>query len=393
MNKVFKLYVMPGGSKASDESRGTNLWLPATPYELLDIWNRLGLSADEPVWLNVINTAVRKFPCLPLVDETDRSRDDLCALNHLAQKLSEFNDADRLAFAGLLRLEEAQQEKPPDIPRLIDLAYSIECCHMAPSVVTDEQLGKFVVEYGLDAKLEELPDEVLDRLHCKGLLNYSEIGQQHRLAENGIFVHEAGRGICGYVERYMDVKEVSKQLDLHMKEPDYTVLLRMPNGREVKLPTREPLPGGSFTCLDCKIPALKHMIGHERDMAAMDRFALTLEDLTAKELSVCKSVIEAKACRTLEQVTDVIWHVDEYILSPNQRTPADYAKEMLSVILNSREAKELMPFVNLYRYGEALMQRLHCTATEYGIVERNDGQPLVQVEEEPDEMAGMEGMV
>ena len=95
----------------------------------------------------------------------------------------------------------------------------------------------------------------------------------------------------------------------------------------------------------------------------------------------------------MEQVTDVIWHVDEYILSPNQRTPADYAKEMLSVILNSREAKELTPFVNLHRYGEALMQRLHCTATEYGMVERNDGQPLMRFSEEQNEMTGMEGMV
>ena len=393
MERVFKLYVTPGGTKVSNQTCNTSLWLPATPYELLDIWDRLGLSANDPVRITIEGDLIGDIPGLSDADSADRSRDDLYALNHLTQKLSEFGEMDRLAFTGLLRIDGARCKEPPDIPQLIDLAYSIECCHTAPSVVTDMQLGQFVVEYGLDPELEELPDEALDWLHNKGMLNYQKIGEKHRLAENGVFVHSPGQKYCGYVEQYMEVQEVSKQLDLHMKEPDYTILLQMSDGREMKLPTREPLPEGPFTCLDCKIPALKHMIGHERDMAAVDRFALTLEDLTAKELSVCKSVIEAKACRTLEQVTDVIWHVDEYILSPNQRTPADYAKEMLSVILNSREAKELTPFVNLHRYGEALMQRFHCTATEYGIVERNDGQPLVQVAEELDEMTGMEGMV
>lgn len=392
MEQVFKLYVTLGGKKASNQTCSTSLWLPATPYELLDIWDRLGLSADEPVRFTIEGGLLENIPGLSSADGVDRSRDDLCALNHLAQKLSEFGETNRLAFMGLLRIDGAQCKEPPDIPHLIDLACSVECCHTAPSVVTDMQLGQFVVEYGLDAKLEELPDEVLDRLHNEGLLNYQKIGEQHRLSEHGVFIHAADRGICGYVEQYMEEQVVSKQLDLHMQEPDYAVLVQMSDGREVKLPTEEPLPDESFTCLDCKIPAITDLINRKKDLAAVDRFALTLDDLTPKELTTCKAVIEAMACSTLNQVADVIWNVEEYILSPNQRTPTDYAKEMLSVILNSREAKELTPFVNLHRYGEALMQRLHCTATEYGIVERNDGQPLMQLAEEQNEMTGMEGM-
>ena len=392
MNMAFKLHVTPGGMKASAQFSSTSLWLPATPYELLDIWDRFGLSAGEPVRFTVEGDLLENIPGLSSADAVDRSRDDLYALNHLTQKLSELDDTDRLAFAGLLRIDELQRKRPPDILRLIDLAYSLESCRVALSVRTDEQLGEFVVEYGLDAELEELPDEALDWLHCKGLLNYPEIGKQHRLSENGVFIHMAGHGICGYVEQYMEMQEVSKQLDLHMKEPDYAILLRMSDGREMKLPTEEPLPEGSFTCLDCRIPAITDRISQERDLAKVNRFAQLLDTLTPKELTTCKAVIEAMACSTLEQVADVIRNVEEYILSPNQRTPADYAKEMLSVILNSREAKELTPFVNLHRYGEALMQRLHCTATEYGIVERNDGQPLMRFSEEQNEMTGMEGM-
>ena len=393
MERVCKLYVTPGGTKASNQTCSTSLWLPATPYELLDVWDRLGLSANDPIRITIEGDLIGDIPGLSDADSADRSRDDLYALNHLTQKLSEFGEMDRLAFTGLLRIDGARCKEPPNIPQLIDLAYSIECCHTAPSVVTDMQLGQFVVEYGLDPELEELPDEALDWLHNKGMLNYQKIGEKHRLAENGVFVHSPGQKCCGYVEQYMEVQEVSKQLDLHMKEPDYTVLVRRSDGREMKLPTEEPLPDGSFICLDCRIPAITAMIGQEQNLETVNRLAQVLETLTPKELTTCKAVIEAMACSALEQVADVIRNVEEYILSPNQRTPMDYAKEMLSVILNSREAKELTPFVNLHRYGEALMQRFHCTATEYGIVERNDGQPLVQVAEERDEMTGMEGMV
>lgn len=313
MNKVFKLYVMPGGTKAPETFQSTRLWLPTTPYGLLDIWDRLGLSADEPVWLNITDTAIPNFPQLPLENEANCFLDDLYALDLLAQKLSEFDKADRLAFAGLLRREEAQRKNALNVPRLIELVCGIDRCHVLPAVTTDGQLGEFVVEYGLDAELEELPDEALDWLHSKGLLNYPELGRRHRLAENGVYVRDEDCGICGYVEQYMELPEMDRQPDLHMERPDYAVLLRMSDGREMKLPTEEPLPDGSFTCLDCRIPAIAEMIGQEQEPDAVNRFAQTLDKLTPREILVCKAVIEAAACSTLEQVTDVIRHVDEYI--------------------------------------------------------------------------------
>lgn len=392
MNKVFKLYVMPGGTKAPETFQSTRLWLPTTPYGLLDIWDRLGLSADEPVWLNITDTAIPNFPQLPLENEANCFLDDLYALDLLAQKLSEFDKADRLAFAGLLRREEAQRKNALNVPRLIELVCGIDRCHVLPAVTTDGQLGEFVVEYGLDAELEELPDEALDWLHSKGLLNYPELGRRHRLAENGVYVRDEDCGICGYVEQYMELPEMDRQPDLHMERSDYAVLLRMSDGREMKLPTEEPLPDGSFTCLDCRIPAIAEMIGQEQEPDAVNRFAQTLDKLTPREILVCKAVIEAAACSTLEQVTDVIRHVDEYILAPDQRTPADWVQGMLPVMLNGREKKELAPLVRLQRCGEALMRRMHCAATAYGVVKRGDGQPLTQPAEEPEEMAGMEGM-
>lgn len=47
----------------------------------------------------------------------------------------------------------------------------------------------------------------------------------------------------------------------------------------------------------------------------------------------------------------------------------------------------LLPYVNLYAYGQALIQEQECSLTEYGLISREDGQSL-----KPMEQGGMEMM-
>ncbi len=71
---------------------------------------------------------------------------DLKELNFLAGKLAEFDPTQEAAFAGLVRmdLDKGMSELP--LCRLIDLANSVDCCHIAPGVENDEQLGHFYVD-------------------------------------------------------------------------------------------------------------------------------------------------------------------------------------------------------------------------------------------------------
>ena len=55
------------------------------------------------------------------------------------------------------------------------------------------------------------------------------------------------------------------------------------------------------------------------------------------------------------------------------------------------DVKLLLPHVNLYAYGEALMQHQHTALTEYGLIERQDGQPIQSMEKQPSQ-GGMEMM-
>ena len=56
------------------------------------------------------------------------------------------------------------------LQRLLDLAYSVDGCHVVPEVRDDAALGRFYVENDFLSELEQVPDSVLE------LLDYAKIG-------------------------------------------------------------------------------------------------------------------------------------------------------------------------------------------------------------------------
>ena len=59
------------------------------------------------------------------------------------------------------------------------------------------------------------------------------------------------------------------------------------------------------------------------------------------------------------------------------------AKGELSTVLNTEDAEILIPHLNLYQYGQALIDRSGGVLTAYGLIEREDSQPVQAVENEP----------
>ena len=71
---------------------------------------------------------------------------DLPELNLLANKLVNLNSLQEAAFEGLVRMDLDKGTTELPLCRLIDLANSADCCHVAPGVGNDEQLGRFYVD-------------------------------------------------------------------------------------------------------------------------------------------------------------------------------------------------------------------------------------------------------
>ena len=187
--------------------------LPATPCELMDVREKLRLGARETVLLRV-----DEFYCFDFLAPHLTETYDLSELNALAEKLSELEPEQATVLAGLVQMDEAKQADPIGLPRLIDLAYSTECCHVVGEVLNDTQLGRFCAENGFVPGLDGLRDEVFD------LLDFERIGREHRQSEGGVLVERTADHPGGYVERHSDLVQAYKEIN---EQPE-------PGGMEMK---------------------------------------------------------------------------------------------------------------------------------------------------------------
>ena len=73
---------------------------------------------------------------------------NLYELNALSRKLADLNPAQQTAFAGFLKMEIEKRDGDILVPKLIDLAYSVDCCHVVAEALNDAQLGRFYADNG-----------------------------------------------------------------------------------------------------------------------------------------------------------------------------------------------------------------------------------------------------
>ena len=173
MNKIFHIRAL---NSPNGNFREVELDLPATDYQLLDAMEQLRLEDGKRPYLEY--HAAEEYDYLnKRIQETD-----LVRLNALAKRLAELDMRGMATFEGLVCMDIQKGGKTIPIGSLIDYAYSGECCHVMEDAVTDEELGRFLVENGFIPKTDAIPDAALE------LLDYAQIGKSHR--------EEIGRASC-----------------------------------------------------------------------------------------------------------------------------------------------------------------------------------------------------
>ena len=143
-NLLFRAEITDGKGNYAE------LNLPASDYELLDAVERLGAEPVGHPDCTVIEYLDYAF-LAPLLDESK----PLYEFNGLARKLAELDLIDSVSFEGLVKMEIEKKEGAITLPKLIDLAYSADCCNAEPAF-NDEELGKFYAENDFMPELEDM---------------------------------------------------------------------------------------------------------------------------------------------------------------------------------------------------------------------------------------------
>lgn len=394
-DEIFSVYLTP-----ADYSKlaYTKLDLPASPWKLLDTLDKVRLPEGDSLYLEI--TDYRDFEVLR--SSLVCSATNLLELNDLAERLSRLNEVQRIAFEGLVRVDFQKQESIT-LKRLRDLAESVDCCHVVESVVSDGHLGRFYAENGFVPEVEGLPDAVFE------LLDFKKIGEMARTGECGVYVPSGISDLGGYVVQHSDLNSAPEILLCRPVEPDYAIHLRLaarhqdlPFGGtdvvELKLPAEDSVLEMAVrclgyvdwgevecTCLDCKVPQLKKHITSAVPFETIKQLGDALTQMPTQNLPAYKALIAATECQHIEDALVLAEQLDEHILSPGIASPEDAAAEELALILPNEAARLLRPHLNLHTYGQALLASRNSIQTEYGLLERRDGQPIQSIGQQKQE--------
>ena len=353
MRKVFDVEL------GAESGRFAALTLPAAPWSMQDALEKLCLKEGElPSW-EVLEThsCDRIYPYL-------NQENTLFELNALCQQLSLLDERQTTIVEGLIKADFDQGARPVPMQRMIDMAYSTDRCHFLDGITTDAQLGRFAAENGFVPEADDLPDEAFE------LLDFTKLGREFRQTGGGVFTSG------GYVQRHDELRQASKYMDFTPIKPDYTIMAETYSGCEVKFPfpANEPMWTERVRCVDCMAPGL---IGASGGMERIDLLARRLSGMEeAGTLAKYKALLIATGCDDVECALDLVDELDQYSLSPALREPDEVAKARLEQFLPDDVRETLLPHVQLYAFGKALVEAQGNEITEYGLIERTDSSPI-----------------
>lgn len=376
-NLLFRAEITDGKGNYAE------LNLPASDYELLDAVERLGA---EPVGYpdcTVIEYLDYAF-LAPLLDESK----PLYEFNGLARKLAELDLIDSVSFEGLVKMEIEKKEGAITLPKLIDLAYSADCCNAEPAF-NDEELGKFYAENDFMPELEDISDKVFE------LLDFRKIGKDIREGEHGVFTTR------GYVVQTSDLKQVYDTMDFQPRKPDYVFRLTLgtvdgSRTSVLDLPAEQYQMDLALTKLglpSLEGTALKNFDGVPLDLDldlyfmggldSLNELAKSIQELENQgQLSKFQAILHAANCHDVEDALKFAGDVDAYILTPSQRRAEDLGRDELRYALDEKTFEMLWRHVDLHSYGKELLADRNGAMTPYGAIQRRDCE-VIQVPPDP----------
>ena len=374
-----------------DKDTYVTLELPADPYTVLDAWERLRPAPDTRVeW------EIEDYGEFPVLFPGLQSGEGFPALNALAERLVSLSEQQRTAFEGLVRLESRRSGVIP-LHMFAALAEQAEHCQVVPEATDDASLGRIYAANGSIPEVKDVPDRVFE------LLDFQLLGRRVRQSEGGIFTRQ------GYVVPDGNWKPAEGQEPRSAPEaPTSFFRLELQLGEEraeLTLPAGQGLvevrdqmdavgiSNCTVTAFHSRVPQLPAAWATPEQLDTLNCLAIrltVLEDREPLKLIKYKAVLEASPPTSLEDAMALTERLDAYNLNWAAASPEDVARGELRRSMGEENADLLCRYLNLYGYGEALIQRYGGELTDYGLLTRVDGQPVQNPLPPQPKLGGME---
>ena len=383
--KIFHVYLAKE-SVPNNESYA-KLDMPASPWEVVDALDKVRLNEGEQLYMEIEDYDAFEY-LSPHLDGLDISLNEL---NDLAALLSVLDEVQEVAFEGLFSIEVQRKVNANGgvitLQDLRNLAVSAKTdCYHVVDAADDAQLGRFYAENEFIPELDGVSNEVFE------MLDFAGIGRMMRCSENGVFVNslyvlrdgelttappvqKALPGKPGYLFRLT--------LGLHPDIGDArTVTLDLPAAEAELLDAQEQLgvegwEGVTVIDYDGIIPYAADFNDLPMELEEFNAFTKAARDIPRSEVPKLKALLEQFEVQDIETAMLLTEHLADYILTPNLSSPQEAALDQLCFIMNREEAVRLIPYVNLFNYGETVIHADNAALTSYGLLHRADYEPML----------------
>ena len=365
------------------------LELPASPWEVWDAMEKVRLQTDDILYMEIEDYFAFEY-LSPHLDGLDISLNEL---NDLAAQLAALDEVQGIAFEGMFSIEVQRKVTANGgvitLQDLRDLAVSAKTdCYHVVDAADDAQLGCFYAENGFIPELDGVSDAVFK------MLDFAGIGRMMRHGENGVFVGSLYVLQDGELTTAPPVQKTLPEkpgylfrltLGLHPDIGDArTVTLDLPAAEAELLDAQEQLgvegwEGVTVIDYDGIIPYAAEFTDLPMELEEFNVLAAAVRDMPSpeKQLPKLKALLKQFEVQDIETALFLTEHLADYILTPEISSPQEAALDQLCFIMDREEAVRLIPYVNLFNYGETVIHADNAALTSYGLLHRADYEPML----------------
>ena len=390
--KILRVYLAKNDTPYS--AAYAKLELPASPWEVWDAMEKVRLQTDDILYMEIEDYYAFAY----LAPHLDGLEISLNELNNLAAQLAALDEVQGIAFEGLFSIEVQRKVNASGgiitLQDLRDLAVSAKTdCYHVVDAADDAQLGRFYAENDFVPELDGISDGVFE------MLDFAGIGRMMRCGENGVFVGNLYVLQDGELTTAPPVQKTLPEkpgylfrltLGLHPDVGDArTVTLELPASEKELEDAQErlgTLQWENTVVLDYDgiIPNAATFADLPMEIEAFNEFAKAVQDIPfpEKQLPKLKALLERFEVQDIGTAMLLTDHLADYILTPEISSPQETAIDQLHFMTDDHSAELLLSHVNLFTYGNEVIQHDNAALTSYGLLHREDYQPMqTQVQE------------